>query len=318
MAGAEAHRIPDRLNVLLVLGVQALAIALLWVGAHGGTGIAVAAAVLFSFLLLTDYALLHEAAHDHLHSRRGMNALLGAVAGVLFPASITMVRVTHAIHHCYNRTDEEIFDLYNPGDNMLRKYVQWYTPLLGFFWFLVPLGSVLFGIFPELLRTRLARISTTTKFMHEHFDRAAVRRTRLELVFACVYWLTLWRLLDLDAGTLALFYGCFAFNWSTRQYVSHAYTPRDVINGALNLKVGRLMGAILLNGQWDLVHHQKPWLPWTALPSEGATSALPVSYAAQYLRMWRFGLVAATEPAPAPLPSEPRPPSRTPAAMSAS
>src|SRR5712691_6776898 len=218
MESAGTHRIPDCLNVALVFGVQAAAISLLWCAARTEGMVVLAPSIAFSFLLLTNYALLHEAAHDHLHSSRMENALLGALAGSLFPASMSMVRVTHAIHHCYNRTDEEIFDLYYPRDNMLRKYVQWYTPLLGLFWLLVPLGSVLFGVFPGLLRTRLARISTTTKFMHEYFDAAAVRRVRLELVFICVYWAAIWRLLALDWATLAVFYGCFGFNWSTRQY----------------------------------------------------------------------------------------------------
>ena len=318
MEGAGTRRIPDRLNVALAFGVQGAAIGLLWCGARAEGIVVLALGIVFSFLLLTNYALLHEAAHDHLHSSRAGNALLGALAGSLFPASTSMVRVTHAIHHCYNRTDEEIFDLYYPGDNMLRKYVQWYTPLLGFFWFLVPLGSVLFGAFPTLLRTRLARISTTTKFMHEYFDAAAVRRVRLELVFICVYWAAIWHLLALDWVTLTVFYGCVAFNWSTRQYVSHAYTARDVVNGALNLKVGPVMGAILLNGQWDLVHHQNPWLPWTALPAEGKRGTATVDYARQYFRMWRTGMRPVSEPAPAPLPSELRPPSSAPARMSAS
>lgn len=318
MAGSVAPAIPDRLNVLLVVGVQVLAAALLWAGSHVSAVWTVGLGVVFSFLLLTNYALLHEAAHDHLHSSAAGNAVLGALSGVLFPASVSMVRATHAIHHCYNRTDEEIFDLYYPSDSMLRKYVQWYTPLLGFFWVLVPLGSVLFGLFPALLRTRLARISTTTKFMHEYFDDAAVRRVRVELACAFAYWLLLWWLLELDVVTLVIFYGLFAFNWSTRQYVSHAYTPRSVVNGALNLEVGALMGTILLNGQWDLVHHQKPWLPWNALPAEGRFSAAPVSYGSQYLRMWRLGMLPVREPAPAPLPSELRAPSNAPVTMSSS
>lgn len=316
MTEGSAARIPDGLNIVLVLGVQALAAALLWAGARSGVVGTLCLGTLFSFVLLTSYALLHEAAHDHLHSTPGGNALLGTLSGALFPASLSMVRVTHAIHHCYNRTDEEIFDLYYPADNMLRKYVQWYTPLLGFFWMLVPIGSVLFGFFPALLRTRLARISTTTKFMHEYFDDAAVRRVRIELAFTCAYWFFLWQLLELDVATVAIFYGLFAFNWSTRQYVSHAYTQRSVVNGALNLKVGKLMGAILLNGQWDLVHHQKPWLPWSALPAEGRYSAAPVSYVSQYLRMWRLGMLPVGEPAPAPLPSELTAPSSAPVTMS--
>lgn len=304
MTAAVQAPIPDRLNVALVLGVQAGAIALLWLGARSGPVATVALGVAFSFLLLTNYALLHEAVHDHLHSDRRANRWLGAAAGCLFPASAAMVRVTHAIHHCYNRTDEEIFDQYAPRDNMLLKTVQWYTPLLGFFWCLVPAGSVLFAAAPGLLRTRLARKSTTTKYMAELFDAAVVRQARLELVLGAAYWVALWHLLALDWPTVAIFYACFAFNWSTRQYVTHAYTPRDVVNGALNLKVGPVMRRVLLNGNWDLVHHQQPWLPWNALPEAGQRSAPPVSYGRQYLKMWRLGMVPAAEPAPLPLPAE--------------
>lgn len=308
MSDSAVCPIPDRLNMALVLGVQAGGIGLLWAGVRLTSVPSLGLAVVFSFLLLTNYALLHEAAHDHLHSDPRANWVLGALAGLLFPAAASLVRVTHAIHHCYNRTDEEIFDQYKDGDNMLLKTVQWYTPLLGFFWCLVVAGSILFGLFPSLMRSRLARRSTTTKFLPTFSDATAVRRVRLELAVGCTYWLVLWHTLTLDWQTLALFYGCFAFNWSTRQYVSHAYTPRHVVTGALNLKVGRIMDWVLLHSQWDLVHHQKPWLPWTALPAEGRRSSPPVSYVGQYLKMWHVGMVRATEPSPAPLPNELKPP----------
>lgn len=107
------RQIPDRLNIVLVLAVQAGAMALLWAGARAETPVAIALGVAFSFLLLTNYALLHEAAHEHLHSSLPLNRLLGALTGVLFPASVSLVRITHAIHHCYNRTSEEVFDQYS-------------------------------------------------------------------------------------------------------------------------------------------------------------------------------------------------------------
>jgi hypothetical protein len=70
-----------------------------------------------------------------------------------------------------------------------------------------------------------------------------------------------------------------------------------VINGALNLRVSRPMSWLLLQGNWDLVHHQMPWLPWTSLRTHGLQSVPPVSFWRQYLRMWS-GPRPTTEPAP--------------------
>jgi fatty acid desaturase len=70
-----------------------------------------------------------------------------------------------------------------------------------------------------------------------------------------------------------------------------------VMKGAWNLKVSRLMGWVFLNGQWDLVHHMNPDLPWQLLPNEGARSAEPISYWRQYLKMWG-GPRPNQEPAP--------------------
>lgn len=63
-------------------------------------------------------------------------------------------------------------------------------------------------------------------------------------------------------------------------------TERDVINGAHNLKVGRLMSWILLNGHWDLVHHNYPSARWQTLSVLGRTSRAPVPYWKQYFKQW--------------------------------
>ena len=100
-----------------------------------------------------------------------------------------------------------------------------------------------------------------------------------------------------------IFYAFFAFNWSTRQYVTHAFTVRDVKNGALNLSVSRPMAWILLQGQWDLVHHQHPHVSWMYLPLLGRSSKKPVSYLKQYLKLWG-GPKPCTERGPEILPQE--------------
>src|SRR5215467_5322339 len=97
--------IPERLNLVLVVGVFSAALGLLWLGSHVRSGWPVwAVGVAFSYLLLTDYALLHEASHGNLQRSVGRNYLQGLLAGLLFPMPFTLMRSTHQGHHDHNRT----------------------------------------------------------------------------------------------------------------------------------------------------------------------------------------------------------------------
>src|SRR5688500_5201517 len=110
--------IPDRLNTVLVAGVVSAAIGLLYLASHASQWWAIlGVGIIFSYVLLTGYALLHEATHGNLHSSSRWNYWLGVAAGAFFPVPFSMVRTTHQGHHLRNRTDFEMFDLYYPGDN---------------------------------------------------------------------------------------------------------------------------------------------------------------------------------------------------------
>ena len=295
-----------RLNIRILAAVLAAAVGLLWLGSRTSIGWTLAIGVAFSYVLLTNYALIHEGTHDNLHPDARWNRWLGAVAGFLFPVPFSMIKVTHTVHHCCNRTDHEMFDQYYPGDSMFLKLGQWYGLLSGFFWPWIPIGTVLLATFPGILRTAPFRKARTTAVLFDDFERNGIARIRVEVMLMLGFWAALFWLLELRWQNVLVMYACFAFNWSTRQYVTHAFTPRDVVNGALNLRVSRPMAWLLLHGNWDLVHHQKPWLPWTELRAAGRSSVPPVSYARQYLRMWR-GPRPATEPSPARLPATPTP-----------
>src|SRR5262245_38186211 len=109
--------IPDRLNVTIAVTVLSAAVTLLCLASRLENWWAVlGVGVAFSYVLLTNYALLHEAAHGNLHSRPGVNRLLGVLCGMLFPIPYSMLRVTHQGHHLRNRTDHEMFDLYYDSD----------------------------------------------------------------------------------------------------------------------------------------------------------------------------------------------------------
>ena len=252
--------------------------------------------VAFSYLLLTNYALFHEAAHGNLHSAPRINRALGTITGLLFPMPHSMFRVTHQGHHLRNRTDHEMFDLYYPTDRKLIRMLQWYGILCGLFWPLIPLGAALFALCPAVFRARIFRQARSSSYLLGDIREAEVGAIRVELLLNMAFIGLLFWLLDLRWQGVLILYACFSLNWSTRQYVGHAFSRRDVIEGAWNLRHVRLMSWILLHGEWDLNHHRRPEVPWFYLPHLGADEPRP-SYFRQYWRQW-LGPRLTSEPAP--------------------
>jgi fatty acid desaturase len=290
--------IPVRLNLALVALVFTSAVALLWLASRVEQWYAVlGTGVLFSYVMLTDYALLHEATHHNLHPVAQWNRALGVIAATLFPVPFSLVHTTHQGHHLRNRTDFEMFDLYYPTDNRLVKYGQWYSILCGLFWPIVPLGGLLFALCPAVLRTRAFRQARSSSHLLGDVRGDTVRAIRLEMLLIVAFFTALFQLLDLHWFPTLVLYACFAFNWSTRQYVGHAYSARDVVEGAWNLRHNRLMSWVLLHGEYDLNHHRRPDVPWYHLPRLTRPGEPRPSYLRQYLRLWR-GPRRTSEPAP--------------------
>jgi fatty acid desaturase len=294
------YSIPQKLNLLIIAVVSSSELSLLWLGSHAEPLTMWICAIAFSFLMLTNYALIHEATHGVLHENARCNRLLGMLLSWFFPTSFTLLRVTHIVHHCCNRTDHEMFDCYYPGDNKLVKWVQWYGLLLGIWAWLIPVGTIIFAFAPSVMHTFAFKRARTTAIMFDDFGPREINQIRAEVIVGIMFWWAMFEILSLSWTVVLAAFACFAFNWSTRQYVTHAFTPRSVRDGALNLRVGPFMRWILLQGHWDLVHHQNPHAPWTYLQKLARDSAPPESYWRQYFRQWK-GPRLALEPAPRPL-----------------
>ncbi len=281
--------IPDWLNLALVILVISAGVTLLWCASHAAewwqTGLA---GVAFSYVMLTNYALLHEAAHGNLHSNPVMNYVLGVVTGIFFPAPFRLIRTTHQNHHNHNRSDFEMFDLYYPHDNRLLKYVQWYGLLMGFFWPVVPLSAVLLAIYPRFLETRFIKKLNPARGVNiaANITSSAATMLRIEVALIVATFLLMFWLLELHPLAVVWCYACFSFNWSTRQYVGHAFSNRDIVDGAWNLRHNRLMSWMLLHGEWDLNHHRRPDVPWLYLAKVQAPEEKRIGYIRQYWRQW--------------------------------
>lgn len=282
-----SQSIPGRINLLIASGILLIAISLLWIASQLDVIWSIPLGIIFSFVLLTNYALMHEATHDMLHENPTINWLTGMMLGCLFPMSITVFKVSHVVHHCCNRTDHEMFDCYYEGDFKPFKFIQWYGLLLGLWYPLIPVGNLLLAFHPGILRTKPFRKARSTAVVFDNYDKHLTRKLRFETAMVVLFWFGLINLLSIRWETIVIFYMFFAFNWSTRQYVTHAFTVRNVKDGALNLSVTKPMSWLLLQGQWDLVHHQHPHVPWIYLPALGEKSKKPVSYLTQYFSLWK-------------------------------
>lgn len=290
--------IPDRLNLFLVLVVFLGGIALLWLASRLEQWYAIlGVGIVFSYLMLTNYALLHEATHGNLHSNPRLNYLGGQITGALFPIPFSMIYTTHQGHHLRNRTDHEIFDLYYPTDSRFFKYVQWYGILCGLFWPWIPIAAVLFALCPKALRVRFFRERKSYKHLLGDIQSNEIRAIRWEVLLIAAFFCLLFWLLKLKWQSTLVLYACFSINWSTRQYVGHAFSKRDVIHGAWNLRHNRLLSWILLHGEWDLNHHRRPDVSWYYLPRLSDPNEPRPSYFKHYWRQW-LGPQPVEEPAP--------------------
>lgn len=273
----EQYPIPNIINFLALVVSSSLAIGLLF-----GASIAYRSSSWFGFVLAvfgfglvnnTNFSLLHEAVHGILNSNRRRNEALGVFAGAFFPTSFTLQQYFHLGHHCRNRTDAEMFDLYYASDNLWIKRFVIYAMPAGIYWFSAASANILFLFLPSLLSWRWLRESALMK--HSGFDSMLsgipdtarmLRKIRLQIVIILLIQAALILGLQIHPVAWLACYWVFGMIWGSLQYTDHAFSPRDVRYGAWNLKVDPVTRWIFLNYHYHLVHHIYPCLPWIYLP----------------------------------------------------
>ncbi len=298
---ARRYAIPARGNTLLVLVVStALALILWWLSVATRSWEIGTAAVFFAAIFQTNFALLHEAGHGKLHHDRRWNAALGTICGVWAGMSYSMFAVSHTSHHLRNRTDAEMFDLYYPGQSRVRKAVAWYGMLIGLWYWTIPLANLLLLVAPGTYRRLAERLQLTVDVIRQ--PGAAIDRIRREL-FLVLGAPAAMLLLGVPPLRLLLAYLAAGFLWSTTQYLEHAYAPRDVIDGAFNLRAPFVYRWLNLHRELDRNHHRHPQESWLHLPRLSEPGEVQESYVRHYFAQWR-GPRLTGEPAPLPLAHE--------------
>lgn len=295
---AEKFPIREGKNLLILLVTLPATWGLLWLASHGSLGYALLAAWLFSLINNTPFSLMHEAVHGIFSGNKSRNTLFGILCAATFPTSFSMQRVAHLGHHRRNRTDLELYDYYLPSQSRLLRNLWLYTGnLLGLYWWSVALSNLLYLLAPWAYRSRffVQRWAPALGFGPYIAELAALPAARIwgEIALAFSYQILVFYCLDLDLLWTLGCYGAFALHWSVLQYADHAWSARNIRDGAWNLKVLPPSRWIALNYHYHQAHHQHPEAPWYALPQ----LIDPASPQPSFWRIY-FGLWMGARPAP--------------------
>ena len=77
-----------------------------------------------------------------------------------------------------------------------------------------------------------------------------------------------------------------ALVWSSQNYVNHAFSERDIVNGAHNLEMPVLLTPLYLHFNLHLAHHQHPQIPWIHLPNYVPAGNPRMGFFFNYVLLW--------------------------------
>ncbi len=299
MAVNKKFAIPNSINIIAVISFSALYFYLLNLASqqvHWYWIILIAIA--FGILMIPVYSLIHEAEHNILHSKSLLNNLLGRWLSCLFIAPFSFIKHCHLRHHKKNRTDIEMWDLYYEHQNKWRRYGNLYFVMIGFGYLGIVLSVLLFSTFHKLVYSRVFTAHTETGgFLQGSDTNKKINTFRLESIVVIIFHVCCFWIFKFTWWPWLCCYLVNGFVWSSQNYVSHAFSPRDIINGAHNLKVPAWLNFIYLNFNLHLAHHQNPKIPWIHLSHYVKNGTYKISFLKNYLRLWK-GPVVTDEPDP--------------------
>lgn len=300
--------IPGRLNIFIAIISFIIALFMLFGASHFTQWWQIGlCAVGYALIGNTMFSLLHECVHRIFHKNKTINDIFGQLCAMFFPTGFYFQRAFHLGHHRRNRTDVEMFDMYYPHDSRLLKFAQLYTVLLGFYWTAAPIGGIIYLISPKILNSAVFRSQhkyvkpMSMDAMLSGLDYVKSSRLRFELLLTLLFQISLFLFLGLNFIGWLVCYWSFAVLWGSLQYADHAWSVRDIRNGAWNLKVNRYIQYIFLNYHHHLAHHQYPYVPWIHLARFVDFNAERPSHFQIWSKMW-LGPTLTTEQNPTDLP----------------
>lgn len=250
--------------------------------------IKIALVVFFCLMMQGVFSFMHECFHRGANSNKTMNWFLGFWSSALFGTAYTFFERNHEGHHSRNRTRPELVDYIFPDESALKKVTLYYLAIFGGIWIGGLLLPLLCFFIPEKLKTSLAidRENNTYSEAFNQFSSRAWTLMKIETVLLIAFWFCAIYAFNWDITILAIMYLCFAFSWSSLQWVYHVRTPIHTIEGAYNLRTHWLIRVLFLNFNYNLSHHRNSKTPWQELYSlSNQKETQPLWH--RYIRLFR-------------------------------
>ena len=172
-----------------------------------------------------------------------------------------------------------------PGERAAFKVGLYYFAILGGIWLGSFVATLLLPFLPYRHAKSLALQMTTMDGYSRsfaEFDADDWRLLRLEAVLAVAWWSACIWLFGWNWQLLLVLYACYAFSYSSLQWVYHMRTPLDRVEGAYDLRLPAPVRWLFLNFNYNLSHHRHPRAPWrqtcaadNRCPANGSAAACP-------------------------------------------
>lgn len=294
----DATRIPWRLN----LAVGAIVVAI-YLSSYFGVSLLAArhfwafTLVLLMFLVATPtiWGLIHEGIHGHLLRQPLANRTVSRVLCVLLGFSFDVVQFGHLIHHRYNGHKYDRPDRVIPEEPAWKNWLRHWAHLLGgHYLFTVIVSAVVFA--PSRVRQRALQHSMAGS----KADIVAIRHAALKwfsdpnriarIRVDCVAGMLLILLSVADYGAfwpaVVLAFCGRALVYSTLDNLPHYGVRGRGDQAAKNLSLPGWASLIVLHHNLHRVHHERPYLPWRAVPEHFGAAATDGNYLCAAIRQF--------------------------------
>ena len=253
-----------------VLGAQTLGWFVLIEALHSRIDIVWKLPLVLVFCLMMQgvFSMMHECFHRNGHRSARVNWAIGTWASILFGSSYTLIRVNHEGHHQRNRSNPELAEFILPGESAVLKTGLYYFAILGGIWVGSFIATLVLPFVPFAavrgLAVRWMSMDGYNRSFAE-FDRRDWTLLRIEAAIGVAWWALCVFAFGWDWRVLLALYACFAFSYSSLQWIYHMRTPLDRIEGAYDLRLPTPVRWLFLNFNYNLSHHRSPRAPWQHL-----------------------------------------------------
>jgi fatty acid desaturase len=236
------------------------------------------AGVLAGFVMLTPtlWGLIHEGIHGRLMPNPVANRVVSRALSVLLGFSFDAVQFGHLMHHRYNGHEHDRPNRIKAGEPAWVSWSRHCLHLFGGHYLFTALVSVV-AFVPAGMRERAIQRA----LQGAQPDIAAMRRgalkwssdperiLRIRVDFTAGALLLLFAFIHYAAFWPALLLGLYgrAFLYSTLDNLPHYGMGGRGNESAMNLALHPWLSILVLNHNLHRLHHERPNLPWRALPA---------------------------------------------------